>query len=132
MNSQLTAPTLQAKIPRRSRGWLAAIVAATVTAGVVSALLLTRGGATNVPVHTKAPATVAPAASIPATMPVNIGSIGNEGAPTLWRLDDRRFGEPIGPVSQAKAPPVESSDHSDGESTGTSLQGRCVVRQPKC
>jgi hypothetical protein len=132
MNSQLTASTLEAKIQRRSRGWLAAIVAAMVTAGVVSALLLTWGGAPSTPVHTKAPATVAPAASIPATMPVNTGSIGNQGVATPWRLDDRRFGEPIGPVPQAKAPPVENSGHSDGESPITSLQGGCLVGQPKC
>ena len=108
MNTQLTASTVETKIPRRSRGWLAAIVAALVTAGVASALLLTRSGATSLPVRTKAPATVAPAASIPATMPVNAGSIGNQGEATPRRLDDRRFGEPIGRVPPATAPSVAS------------------------
>jgi hypothetical protein len=132
MNTHLTASTLEAKIARRSRGRLAAIVAALVTAGVASALLLTRSGATSVPVHTEAPAVVVPAASIPATLPVNTGSIGNQGVAIPRRLDARYFGEPIGPDPQAKAPTVGSSGHDDGESTGTSLQGECLVRQPRC
>jgi hypothetical protein len=66
-------------------------------------------------------------------MPVNIGSIRNQGAPTLWRLDERRFGEPIGPAAQATAPPVRSSGQSDDKSTGASLQsGGCLIGQPKC
>jgi hypothetical protein len=131
MNAQLNGMTLQAKIPRRSRGWFAVIVAAVVAAGMASALLLTRSGTSGGPVPIQAPVMVAPAASIPASGTVSAGSIGNQGAATPRRLDDRYFGEPISPVPQATAHSM-GSGQGDGESTGTSRQGDCVVYQPRC
>jgi hypothetical protein len=132
MNAQLTASTLEAKVPRRSRGWLVAIVAAMVAAGVASALLLAPSGAPSVPVHTKTPAAVAPAASIPAITHVTTGSTGNQGVEITRKLDDRYFGEPIGPVHPTTAPAGRRSGQGGGASTGASLTGECLIHQPKC
>jgi len=131
MKAQLTASTLKARIPRRSPGWFVVIAAAVVTAGLASALLLTRSGATNVPVPIQAPATVAPAIPIPAIGPANTGSVGDHGVATPPRLDDRRFGEPIGLAPQSRAPSVRSG-YGSGGSVGSSREGGCTVRQPRC